>query len=484
MIPEATGKPNAMHPAEIKDKGVTKMNQAEYIEKLIKRARKAQAAIDNYSQEQVLDLARAIAYTAASSAEDWAQRVMNETNLGDLQSKINRINDRPRGILRDLLTAKTVGVIEEDKERQLIKIAKPIGVLGGIVPMTVPESVIVSKSMNSIMGRNAIIFCPHPRAKTVSIFVANELRKTLEKMGAPADLIICIEEPSKAVSAELMKQCDLTIATGGNDMVKAAYSSGKPSYGVGVGNPVSVIDETADLKAAAIKIMESQINDLATGCSTENALVIQKSVYKPMIEALITEKGHLLNADEKQKLQDVLWVNGHLNFEVICRSATYIAQAAGIEVAADCKFLMVEESGYGAEYPFSGEKLSSVLALYKYDELDDAIALVNNIQAYQGAGHSCGIHSFNEEHIMRFATHTKTSRVMVNSPQNKANAGNFRNGMPFTVTLACGTWGGNISNENINHRHYINTTWVARWMDEPKQPSDEILFGDIAQRLE
>jgi len=459
------------------------MEQAQYVESLIKRARKAQKAIEDYTQEQVLELARAIAYTAASNAEDWAQRVLDETRLGDLQSKINRINDRPRGILRDLLTAKTVGVIEEDKERKLIKIAKPIGVLGGIVPMTVPESVIVSKSMNSLMGRNAIVFCPHPRAKKISTHVTEQLRQVIAKLGAPADLIICIEEPSKMLSAELMSQCDLIIATGGNDMVKAAYSSGKPSHGVGAGNPVSVIDETADLNDAAQKIMESQINDLATGCSTENVILIQNGVYGKMLDAFFKVGGRLLNTDEKQKLQNVLWKDGHLNPDVICRSAVTIAGIAGIDAEPDCKFLMVEENGYGEKYPFSGEKLSSVIALYKIDTIDDAIELTNNIQAYQGAGHSCGIHSFNEDHIMRFATRTKTSRVMINSPQNKANAGNFRNGMPFTVTLGCGTWGGNASNDNINYRHYINTTWVARWMDESTQPSDDVLFGDIAKRL-
>ncbi len=460
------------------------MDPVRYISGLIERARTAQRAIEDFTQEQALDLARAVAYTAASNADDWARRVMLETNLGDLQSKINRINDRPRGLLRDMLTAKTVGVIEEDRERRLVKIAKPVGVLGGVVPVTVPESVIVIKSMNSLLGRNAIVFAPHPKAKKVSAFVAGELRKTLKKMRVPEDLVICIEEPNKELSAELMRQCDLIFATGGSAMVKAAYSSGKPAYGVGVGNPVSVIDETADLKDAARKIMESQINDLATGCSTENALVIQKGVYGKMVECLKAEKGRLLDAGEKERLKNALWVDGHLNGDLICRPVPTIAAAAGIKVDPGCRFLMVEETGVGKEYPFSGEKLSSLVALYQYDKFSDAVALTNKIQAYQGAGHSCGIHSFNEDHIMEFATKTKTSRVMVNSPQNKANAGNFQNGMPFTVTVGCGVWGGNISGENINFKHYINTTWVARWWDAPVKPSDEVLFGDIAKKLE
>ena len=454
-------------------------SNVEYVRSLIDRARKAQQVAETYSQERVLELARAIGYTAVKNAQLWAELTMQETDLGDLASKVGRINDRPRGVLRDLMNAKTVGIIEEDVERQLIKIAKPVGVIGGIVPMTVPETVPIIKGMNAIMGRNAIVFCPHPRAKKITNLVVNEMRNTLEKFNAPRDLCLCIENPSRELSAELMKQCDLIIATGGSAMVAAAYSSGTPAYGVGVGNVVSVIDETADLKDAAHKIMESQINDLSTGCSTENSLAIQAAVYADMVKALKSEKGHVCTAEEKQKLQNVLWVDGHLNGDLICRPAPVIAKAAGIVVDPGCLFIMVEESGYGKEYPFSGEKLSVVLSLYKYDKFDDAIALVNNIQAYQGAGHSCGIHSFNEEHIMRFANLTKTSRVMINSPQNKANAGNFKNGMPFTITLGCGVWGGNISNENITYKHYINTTWVARWKGVGAAPADEILFGDV-----
>ena len=456
-------------------------NTVDYIRSLIARARKAQVVAEDYSQERVLELARAIGYTAVSNAQLWAELTMQETGLGDLKSKIGRINDRPRGVLRDLMNAKTVGVIEEDSEKQLIKIAKPVGVIGGIVPMTVPETVPIIKAMNAIMGRNAIVFCPHPRAKKITNLVVNEMRETLKKFNAPMDLCICIENPSKESSVELMRQCDLIIATGGGAMVQAAYSSGTPAYGVGVGNVVSVIDETADLRDAAHKIMESQINDLSTGCSTENSLAIQSTVYKDMVGFLKEEKGHMCTPEEKRKLQSVLWVDGHLNGDIICRSAPVIAKAAGFAVGDDCNFIMVEESGYGAEFPFSGEKLSVVLAVYKYDDFDDAINLVNNIQAYQGAGHSCGIHSHNEEHITRFANKTKTSRVMINSPQNKANAGSFKNGMPFTITLGCGVWGGNISNENISYKHYINTTWVARWKGVGEAPSDDILFGNIAK---
>jgi len=242
---------------------------------------------------------------------------------------------------------------------------------------------------------------------------------------------------------------------------------------------VVVIDETADLRDAAHKIMESQLNDLAIGCSTENAAVIQKDVYDDAIKAMIAEGAHLCNAEEKAKLQATLWKDGHLNTDVICKPATYIAEKAGLQIPADRTWIIVEENGYGPGYPFSGEKLSVVVALYKYNEFDDAIALVNNIQAYSGAGHSCGIHSFNDERILRYALETKTSRVAVRMPVGKSNAGNWNNGMPFTINLGCGTWGGNIISENITWKHYINTTWVAREIPNYYVPTDEELFGDV-----
>ncbi|SBV97020.1 Sulfoacetaldehyde dehydrogenase (acylating) [uncultured delta proteobacterium] len=453
------------------------------VDSLIERARVAQKVAEGYSQERVLELARAIALTAIGNARKWAELTMEETGLGDLQSKINRINDRPRGVMRDLLTAKTVGVIEVDEKRDLIKLGKPVGVIGAIVPMTVPETVPVIKGMNSIMGRNATVFSPHPRSKKITAIVVNEMRATMKRFGAPEDLFLCIENPTLDQSQELMRKCDLVIATGGQGLVKAAYSSGTPAYGVGTGNVVSVVEESADVAAAAEKIIGSKINDLATGCSTENSILVQKTVYGAFIKAMQANGAKLCDAGEKAKLQNVLWADGHLNGSLICRPAPVIAKAAGIAVPADCNVLMVEEDGYGPDYPFSGEKLSVVLTVYRYDGFDDAVARVNAIQAYQGAGHSCGIHSANEDHIMQFALRTKTARVMINSPQNKANAGSFKNGMPFTISLGCGTWGGNSASENITYKHYINTTWVARWHEEWVQPDDKTLFGDVLAKF-
>jgi sulfoacetaldehyde dehydrogenase len=459
--------------------GVKMEQTKDYIAALIERARKAQAVATKFTQGEARRVAACIGWLAIQRAEAWGQASYDEIQMGDVASKVARTKARARGLMRDLNEAKTVGIVEVDEAKQLMKIAKPVGVIGAVVPTTVPEGVVFIKAMNGIIGRNALVFAPHPRADKITNLVADDIRKLLKKMGLPEDLVICIERPSLDKTTELMRQCDLIIATGGAGLVKAAYSSGTPAYGVGAGNVVTVIDETADVKDVAHKLMESQINDQASGCSTENAAVIQKGVYDAAVKAMVAEDAYLCNAEEKAKLQATLWKDGHLNGEVIVKPAAYIAQKAGIKMPADRTWILVEETGYGPNFPFSGEKLSVVVALYKYDQFDEAIALVNGIQAYSGAGHSCGIHSFNEEHILKFALETKTSRVAVRMPQNKSNAGNWNNGMPFTITLGCGTWGKNISSENITWKHYINTTWVAREIPEFRVPTDEELFGDV-----
>lgn len=456
-----------------------KTNEEVVISELMQKARMAQKQVEYCTQEQVRELASAIGWYAINSAERWAKFNFEETKMGDVQSKINRTQSRARGLMRDLKEAKTVGIIEEIPEKCLVKIAKPVGVIGAMVPVTVPAGVVFIKSMNAIMGRNAIICSPHPKAKKTTNMVVNELRALVKRFGYPEDLIQCIEQPTMALSKELMKQCDLIVATGGAGMVKSAYSSGTPAYGVGAGNVVTVVDETADLTDAAKKTVESQLNDLAIGCSTENSLVIQKDVYSKMIEELKKQGAHLCDAEEKEKLKNTLWVDGHLNGDIICTSASNIAEKSGFLVPEGTTCILVEETGYGKEFPFSGEKLSVVVTLYKYNTFEEAIETVNGIQAYSGAGHSCGIHSFNDDRILDYALKTYTTRVGVRVAQGKANAGNWSNGMPFTISLGCGTWGGNIASENITWKHYINTTWVIREIPDFKTPTDEELFGNI-----
>ncbi|MBE0600618.1 MAG: aldehyde dehydrogenase family protein, partial [Firmicutes bacterium] len=306
------------------------------------------------------------------------------------------------------------------------------------------------------------------------------MHDVFRKYGAPEDLVLTVEHVSIDTSNEVMKQCDLVVATGGKPMVKAAYSSGKPAYGVGVGNAVIVVDETADIADAAHKIKLSKTFDYATSCSAENSLVVQESVYDDLLKALQGEGGYLLNADEKAQLQEAMFPEGHLNTKVVAQPASTIAQLAGLKINTDNSFFIVEETGVGKDHPFSGEKMSVVVAVFKYKEFGEAVAKVNEITGYMGAGHSCGIHSTSDDHILELSLNTKTSRVMVRQPQCYANSGDWVNGMPFTLTLGCGTWGGNISSENISLKHFYNTTWVAYPIPEVI-PSDEELFGELAK---
>lgn len=460
------------------------MEEETYIAALMERAKKAQKQAEHYTQEDVRRIAQAIGWLAITKAQEWAEFNWKETGMGRIESKYNRTTARARGLMRDLLEAKTVGIIEVSQEKQLVKIGKPAGVVGALIPTTVPAGVVFMGAMNAIMGRDAMICSPHPRAKNTTYKVVEDIRSLYRRMGVPEDLLLCIEGPSLAKTDQLMKQCDLIVATGGAGMVKAAYSSGTPAYGVGAGNVVVVIDETADIKDAAEKVMAAQMNDWAIGCSTENAVVIQKNIYTKTIEAMEETGAYVCNPKEKALLQKTLWVDGHLNAEVICKPAAFIAEKAGFQLPPKKTWLIVEEEGFGKEYPFSGEKLSVVVAAYQYDTFDDAIKLVNGIQDYSGAGHSCGIHSTDQDRILKFALETHTSRVAVRMTVGYSNAGNWNNGMPFTINLGCGTWGGNITSENVTYRNYINTTWVAQEIFGYTPPSDEELFGDVMTKNE
>ncbi|QEK12925.1 aldehyde dehydrogenase family protein [Crassaminicella thermophila] len=452
----------------------------EYVTELVKRARKAQESIEDYTQEQVDKLVAAVVWNIVKDgpAQEISKLAVEESKMGNYEGKYNKLMAKAKGAMRDMIGKKSVGVIEVDDEKQIMKIAKPVGVIGALVPCTNPEATPTVKVAHALKGRNAIILSPHPRTKKTNTFIVKLIRETLKRYGAPEDLVIGIENPTMEISNELMKQADLVLATGGAGLVKSAYSSGTPAYGVGAGNAVIVVDETADLNDAAHKIMLSKTFDFATSCSAENSLIIQESIYDEFVEALKAEGGYLANAKEKEKLQSTLWVDGHLNSKIVAQSPQTIANLANIDLPDDRKFIMVEETGIGKDYPFSGEKLSVVVTLYKYNRFEEAINKVNEITRYQGMGHSCGIHSFNEDHIMELALKTKVSRMNVNQGQALANTGNWFNGMPFTTSLGCGTWGGNIVSENITWKHLINTTWVSRHF-KPVVPTDEELFGDV-----
>ena len=457
-------------------------NASNYVLELMERARSAQAIAERFSQARVDELTEAIVYnvTRPEFAQKLAEFTVEESQMGVVEHKYGKIMTKSKGALRDMKGEKSVGVVEVDEAKGMITLAKPMGVIAALAPCTNPEATPVVKATSAVKTRNAIIIAPHPRTKKTNQMVIDNIRQTLKKYGAPEDLVIAIDpdQVSIDVSNELMKQADFIMATGGSGMVKSAYSSGTPAIGVGVGNAVTIVDGTTDLDITANDIMRSKTFDHATSCSAENSCIVNADHYEAFIEKLEIQGAFIVRegSKEKQMLESGMWHDGHLNKDIVAQSPESIAKIAGLDVPEETKFFVVEESGIGKAYPFSGEKLSVVMTLYKYTQFEEALKTLNDIMHYQGLGHSCGIHTTNEGHILRLAKTAKASRIMVNQPQCLANSGAWTNGMPMTMSLGCSTWGGNSVSHNVTWKDFLNYTYVSSPI-ESTQPTDEQLFS-------
>lgn len=457
--------------------------QLTMLDEMVSRARAAAAIIATYDQQRIDRLCQAVA-AAVYDLKVWAplcDEAVAETGLGDPISKRGKRN-KVKLILRDCLRSKSVGIIEEIPEKGLAKYAKPVGVIASLVPTTNPCLTPAGQGVYAVKARDVMIFSPHPRAKEVTFKCVEIMRQALVREGAPADIFQCVSDPSIAVSQELMKRCDLVIATGGRPMVKSAYSSGTPAFGSGAGNATVIIDETANCKEAAMNSRISKTSDFGSGCSCDGNLVIHASVFDEMVECLKAEGGYLANAEESEALKLVMWdAEGHRLPDTVAIAPQKLAEAAGFSIPAESKFIMVMGDGIGKQHFFSSEKLTTLLSLFKYEgEFENALDMMRAIFEVGGKGHSCGIYSFNDDHIHRLGMAAPVSRIMVRQPNNKGNAGSSTNGMPPTSSMGCGTWGGNIVSENIALKHYMNTTWVARPIPED-MPALEELFGDFYQ---
>ncbi|HEX6894322.1 MAG TPA: aldehyde dehydrogenase family protein [Bryobacteraceae bacterium] len=454
--------------------------EKQYAQELQQRARRAMCLIENYDQARIDRLCQAVGWATANEKTFTRLSYMSvdESGLGDRDGRPNK-RFKIMGILRDALRQRSMGIIEEIPEKGIVKYAKPVGVIASLVPVTNASLTESGNGIYSLKCKNAIIFSPHPASKQTTFETVRIMREALKRQGAPEDLFQCIEKPSIPLAQELMSVCDLTIATGGTAMVRAAYSSGKPAYGVGAGNATMVIDETADIAEAARNTRLSKTSDFGSGCSADGNLLVEETIYDRFLDQLQEEGGYLVTEGEKQCLQDILWDSeGHRTPATVARSAARIAEIAGFRIPAGKKFLIVEENQIGKEHLFSSEKLSPVLAIFKYSGFANALEMVRQIYEVGGKGHSCGIYSFNDEHIHQLALVAPVSRMMVRQPQSKANAGAFNNGMPMTSSMGCGIWGGNITNENISLKHYMQVTWVSRPIPEDR-PSEAELFGEF-----
>ncbi len=456
----------------------------EAIGALVERARRAQASYQDFDQRHVDDVVDAVAWAIIEPgrARQLAELAVRDSGLGNVEDKFDKNRRKTMGTLRDLQGARSVGVIAEIADLGLTEYAKPMGVIAAVCPSTNPAATPANKTLMALKGRNAIILSPSPKGASTCRMLVGFIHQQLDKVGAPRDLVQFIDRPSKALTFELMRQADFVVVTGSQKNVHAAYSSGTPAIGVGVGNAPVIVDADADLADAAHKITASKTFDYATSCSSENSLHINDAVYDKMMAALVVEGGYLLDPDEKRRLQQVMWPDGKLSSQLTAQPPEKVVALAGLDPVKTRgkKFFMVEEEGYGPDHPFSGEKLSLVLTVYRWTDFDQALKRIQAILDFQGAGHSCGIHTKSDKRARTVAERLRVARVLVNQAHAVGNGGSFDNGLGFTLTMGAGTWAGNSISDNLSYRHFLNITRLARVIS-PREPSEDELFQHFHQ---
>lgn len=464
-----------------------------YIAGLIEKARAAQAVAENFTQEDVDKLTGAVAYalTKPEVALKFGEMLVAESGMGIPANKQAKMFGKVKGSYAQMKGQKSVGLVDFDPVMNLEKYAKPMGVIGAIIPVTNGEATPVVKSLMALKTRNAIILAPHPRAKNTNYAVTEAIRDVIGKLGYPKDLVQAIapEMVSIESSQELMLQVDFILATGGTPMVRQAYSSGNPAIGVGTGNVVSIIDGTTNMDDVADMIVRSKTFDNATSCSTENTLIVFEECYDAFMEAMAKRGAYLIkeDSDDKQKLLKTIWpespANHNLNIQIVAQPASKIAAMAGLDVPEGTVMLMVEENGgYGNDFPFTGEKLSPVAGVRKAKDFEDALAKMRSILDYQGKGHSCGIHTTIEERVRQLSDVMPVCKVCVNLPQSLSNSGSWTCGFPMSMTLGCGTWGHNSISHNATWKDLLNFTYTARPIPS-WQPTDEDLFNEVDKSI-
>ncbi|HEU0229704.1 MAG TPA: aldehyde dehydrogenase family protein [Burkholderiaceae bacterium] len=463
----------------------TEATEADRVGQLIQKARSAQIMFSGMGQEALDDAVAAVGWAIMEPGRNrlLSERAVAETGLGNVADKIRKNDRKTLGLLRDLQGVITTGVIARDEVTGITEIARPVGVVAAITPSTNPAATPANKIINALKCGNAVIVAPSPKGLGPCQMLIGFIHEQFKKCGLPADLVQCLPSPiTKAMTAELMRQADLVVATGSQSNVRMAYGCGTPAFGVGAGNVASIVDGSADVADAAAKIVASKTFDNATSCSSENSVVVVSSVYDAMLAALREQGAVLLTAAEKQRLQAVMWSSGKLSGAVTGKSAAEIADIAGLDlcdrIASDpLTVLLVEEAGFGRDHPFSGEKLSPVLTVYRAPDFDGACAMVWRQYAYMGAGHSVGLHTRDEGQAEVLGQALPVSRVIVNQAHCFATGGNFDNGLPFSLSMGCGTWGGNNFSDNMHYRHYMNITRVARRIPERKPTMGQVLGG-------
>ena len=455
------------------------------VEAIIERGRVAQKIYEGYTQDQVNLVVEAVAWSILEPKrnQELAELAVQDTGLGDVADKFKKNFRKTLGLVRDLSYAKTVGIISEDLKTGLTEYARPVGVVAAITPSTNPGATPINKILNALKCRNAVVVAPSPKGYSTCARLLEFVHQQLDLVKAPRDLVQMLPSPiTKDSTNELMRLADLVVATGSQANIRAAYTCGTPAFGVGAGNVLVIIDEHADLMGAANKILQSKTFDNATSCSSENGAVICSQVYDKAISALEAAGGLMLDAADKKRLEDVMFQNGKLTSTLTAQNPAVIAERAQLQnpKAKAAKFFMVEEQGYGPSAPFSGEKLSPVLTVWKVANFEAAKELISNVYVYQGAGHSVGLHTAQSGETLEFraaalAQQLPVARIIVNQAHAIATGGSFENGLPFSLSMGCGTWGKNNFSENMNYRHYLNITRVVRPIPEHVPKVEDLL---------
>ena len=450
------------------------------IPEMYKKARAAFEEVEFWPQDRVDEVCAAVGWELQKeeTAKELAHLAVSESGIGVYEDKVHKVQNKTRGMMRDMIGQKTCGLIREDKEKGLRIYAKPMGVVANVVPCTNPESTVCCIGLSLLKTRNAMITSPHPRTGKSTYATVEHIRKALRKVGAPEDLAQSLTQGSREGTRELMAGCDFVVATGGAALASVVYEAGKPAQTVSAGNVISIIDSTVNPAETAAKIVKSKCANNSASCSSENAVAIEEAAYDDMVEALKSEGGYLCTTEERERLREYYWADGKtLNRDVIAKPASFIAEQAKIAAPEGTRFLMVIGTKAGPEDRFSGEKISPVLTVWKWTDFSEMIDRMMEMLRFSGAGHSASIHSTIDERLTEMAIKTNVGRINCRMPHAAANSGSWFNGNPTTDTLGGGTWAGNMTSDNINFKHFLNYTWLSEPIPE-YIPSDEELFGD------
>ncbi|MCF2681511.1 aldehyde dehydrogenase family protein [Faecalicatena contorta] len=455
------------------------MEAKEYVLDLIQKGRAAQQVFEKFSQEDVDKAVRAIGKIIYDNGEMLAKMAVEETRMGVYEDKIKKNKGKAKAVWAKLKGVKSRGIIEYDDAEGIVKVAKPIGVIGVVSPTTNPTMTPMQNAMIALKGGNAIIVGPHPRAKKTGVETVNLMRQALKEVGAPEDLIQIVPEPTVEISGLLMSECDACISTGGPGMVKAAYSSGKPAFGVGAGNVQTLVDRDADIADVADKVVVSRIYDNGVLCTCEQCVHVPAEKFDELVGEIVKRGAHYISEPaDVDALRKGMFPTGAINKDVVGASPAFIAKTAGLECPEDAKLLLVKIEKYGADEYLAKEKLCPVLAIRPYDTWEEAVDVAVTNLKNEGAGHSAVVHSNTKEHVEYAAELLPVSRVGVNMIGSSGLGGGLDNGLNPTATLGCGTWGNNSISENLWWHNLVNIARVAYRLPDRPIPTDEEIWAE------